>query len=896
MSQKLIVKPQGMITEPNKVGQYPPGAALYALNAAIRSFGLMEQAPKWLETTNFLTGTGLAGGVYAVADGAFTVLVYESPAGQWNATAFRPAPNGTTYVSSGTIPAPYNNDITPDGRTGMLLMRNRLIVTTQYRSFVIDYIFPNNSGGLTSLGPRYCGLYQSGILDRDQNLLATAAEKGTLSNNSHMSAVVVNTAKFTDGYELVGPPSVPFDFANLNATLSEAAMRWYVRRATTTQSSIYVEQTTVDMYRTREQSVGYDSVNNKYIPIANGSSFYKTKQRKSGSLTPNFRQTEIFFDGALPNAFGEQLLTNVAVGGGAALPLPPVPSKTCAVFRGHAFYANRFDPATITLLSPFFWGNIPHTASINYRTYGVGVRTFLGTSAATVNGSPTISTMTTVNGLELGQDIVVYRAGTSTLVLSGEVSSVNQGALTVTASVNANYTGTVDVYAYDIIEINGARFRADLSPQLLAYAMTVYEPIVGYAPDWDITAPALEPVTSSAAAGVYPAFVPTGGLVIRMRTNESLSIRATRGNFYSPELPTFFSPAEEFEGKEQLNGFAWSENNEPENCPPANYQFVGGGEIYKIIATRDCLWFFCSDGLFRLSGNGGSVGDGYDWVIDPVDPSLVIANVNCACVLREYVYAYTNRGLVSISSEGQVRELSDGRVNVSTVPDLEYRIPNADGFREATDNGIVMSPWMAANPREDEVTLSIPLNANQGQMWVYNTKTDTLVARIPSVFPGTRGATFGVWSENYSSIIAVSQNVRHLYSVPTTEGFEEMRVKFQPLYGASPNSAHTMKHWQDVQVSFRTPAPHSGRTVRLDGVGTATAGTRALPQTSYSVDGTPSETSRVGFTIPRAFPAVANTFSCELTVSASPAGVTNPVALEGISVNYIDFTDQRDVR
>ena len=37
MSQQLVAKPQGIISEPNKVGQFPPGAFAFASNCAIRS-------------------------------------------------------------------------------------------------------------------------------------------------------------------------------------------------------------------------------------------------------------------------------------------------------------------------------------------------------------------------------------------------------------------------------------------------------------------------------------------------------------------------------------------------------------------------------------------------------------------------------------------------------------------------------------------------------------------------------------------------------------------------------------------------------------------------------------------------------------------------------------------
>lgn len=878
MTTQLVAKPQGVLTEPNKVGQYPPGAFALLTNGAIRSFGCLEQVEQWSASSS-LGGTPI-GGAYVVASRKLTVFLTEMDSTDNWVLSYFWLNESSGALSTGNITLTGNLPfyMTSDQRTGMLIMRNRLIITTPVEAFAIDFI-EDTTGALSAVeGPRPCGPYQPAINDRS---VATTAEAdgGVLGPNKHMSATAVHRVVFPDGYEIMSVPAMLWDFANLSSTLTQIPSAWEVV-SNVLYSSINQKQK-LDVYRTREQSVGYDSINNKYLPVATGSSFYlsKTADRTSSFTT--------LTDSTLASALGESLLTNVAVGGAAALPRAPTSAKTCAEFRGHAFYANRIEPPSITILNPYFWGVIPQTAPATIATYGIGFRRY--TAAAATNGSATVTGLANTTGVTAEQNIVVTRTDTGATVLQGLV--VSKTASTVTANVSSSYTGSVTVTIEDVIKVNGTPIGVGASASAFALNLITN----GFYNRLDVTAVALEPQMAITGAGVYPGYAPTGGLMIRDRLNGfTFSLRATNGNNYSPRLPEITATALVIESKPQPNGFAWSENNEPENCPAANYAFAGAGEIYKIIATRDCLWFFCSDGLFRLSGNGGSVGDGYDWVIDPVDPRLVIHNPNCAVVHREYVYAYTNRGFISISSEGVVRELSDGRLNPSAADTT--KLPNRTWTyvdNNAVNDSIV---WMAVDSANDEVWLRTgSWESNPKQIWVYNTKTDTFCVRIPTLYSPREVPTLGIYNQGqqlvYTLFAGRSQMHRPNNNVGNSvRNYEELAVTIQPIYGNSKNSAHTVKHWQDIQFSFKTPQPVSSCLITLRGVGDQQV--RTIPQ----VTGRPnSENSRVGFAIWRNFPAMSNACSFTMFLGATTA-VSSPVTLEAFSVNFIDFTDQRATR
>lgn len=882
MSQQVVAKPQGVISEPNKVGQFPSGAFADCSNIAIRSFGQAEQVEKWSTSTSL--GATINGGVYALSTRRLTVFVFQTATDEWTVRYFwRNESAGTVTVGSVALTnaSGFGNWIRDDQRTGMLIMRNRLIIASETEPFAIDFIEDTATGALLSVnGPRKCGAYQPVIYDRD--FLTTAeADGGVLGPNKHMSGTAIQRIVFRDGYELLSAPAMLWDFANLSTTLAQVPSTWTVY-SKVPFSSAYAEHK-LDVYRTREQSVGYDSINNKYLPVATGSSFYLSK---TADRTAFF--TDIV-DGTLANSLGESLVTNVSVSGASAIPFPPTTAKTCAEFRGHAFYANREEPATCTLLSPYFWGSIPSTAPTAIATYGVGVRTYL--AAAATNGSPTVTGLANTTGVVAGQNLTYARTDTGSIVGYGEVLS--KTATTVTSTVNSTYTGSVTVTTEDVIQLHGTRFGVGRSASEFASNMNVGGDVQAIQ---DVSAVALEPQPAITGVGVYPGFSPTGGLIIRMRTvGYQIELRATNGNNYSPRLPEITETVLTIRSTPQPNGYAWSENNEPENCPASNFAFAGSGDIHKILATRDCLWFFCSDGLYRLSGNGGSVGDGYDWVLDPVDLRLVIHNPSCAVVHGEHVYAYTNRGLVRISSEGTVSELSDGRINPSSG-DTSGKLPNA-GWTIISSNGTSSaSAWMTVDTDNDEIWLRVgSYQESPTQIWVYNTKTDTFCIRIPTLYSPREVPTYGVYSltENVIQTVFSGRSTIHL---PTngsylSRAYEEAFFTTQPIYGGEKTASHTLKHWQDIQFSFRCPQTAAGAIVYLRG----TDGTQ-VSRTIPVVTGTPSaESARVGFTVWRNFPAMSNALAYTVFIGAT-TGSQSPVALEATSVNFIDFTTQRNTR
>ncbi|WP_413581102.1 hypothetical protein [Bdellovibrio sp. HCB288] len=96
------------------------------------------------------------------------------------------------------------------------------------------------------------------------------------------------------------------------------------------------------------------------------------------------------------------------------------------------------------------------------------------------------------------------------------------------------------------------------------------------------------------------------------------------------------------------NGLMWSKNQQPEHVPSAHLEFVGSKNypIRRIIPLRDSLFILKTDGVFRLTGSGGS------WSIEPLDTSTKIIAPDSAAVVNNQIFCLADQGVVAISDVG----------------------------------------------------------------------------------------------------------------------------------------------------------------------------------------------------------------------------------------------------
>jgi hypothetical protein len=99
---------------------------------------------------------------------------------------------------------------------------------------------------------------------------------------------------------------------------------------------------------------------------------------------------------------------------------------------------------------------------------------------------------------------------------------------------------------------------------------------------------------------------------------------------------------------------AWSKPGEPEHVPPGYFKEIGESicPIERIIPTRDALFVFKTDGVWRVSGYSPDTLQ-----IDEFDRTMRLAHPNAACEWSGRIAAWTNKGVLLIS-DGGAEEIS----------------------------------------------------------------------------------------------------------------------------------------------------------------------------------------------------------------------------------------------
>ena len=102
------------------------------------------------------------------------------------------------------------------------------------------------------------------------------------------------------------------------------------------------------------------------------------------------------------------------------------------------------------------------------------------------------------------------------------------------------------------------------------------------------------------------------------------------------------------ENDEYQNGLAWSKIQQPEHVPSAHLEFIGSKSyaIKRILALKESLFILKEDGVFRLTGSGGS------WSIDALDTSTILVATDTAVVVNNQIMCLSNQGVVAISDVG----------------------------------------------------------------------------------------------------------------------------------------------------------------------------------------------------------------------------------------------------
>lgn len=739
MARELLVKPLGLVTRPNIYGQYPVGGMLTAQNLVMRSPGIIETAPALVAGVSMGAANNVVHDLFPLDGGRMSSLA-RTGVGVW-----------TAYIDStaSTYRTPLNSlQYSNTGR----------ITTTRARGRVFYNSISQGTGVIDSTNPtppaviRMAGLQQPKIY----TVNSTTTNAVAIVNNACVGYAVCTRRIQSDGYEIASKPSLIYIYRNTSGSTQNILLTVLAEASQGLIADDYVE-----LYRT---NILFNSV----VTSDPGTTLQliASVQLTAADLAAAFvTLTDDTLPGPLGVTSGRALYTNPGQKGLLGGHRLPDIAECVTNFKQYTFLGNVLERPRLEFQIPSGHGTteLAQWDNAAFRANGIGLRTVTG--VVTI-GSANITGVSATHMLGIVQGQVYFAGSGGAAFPAGTTVSSAAGA-TITMSAVATASGT-GISLNDRIEIAGVNFELFRSPQDFARLLGV---ILGNAQT--------EVTTNSALFAVED---PTLGLTtitwiiepIRPNTGVTWTVRATNGQNYSPPLTQYNLTATTLPYTRTKNMIRWSNDSQPEHFPAPNEDSVGNAEIIALEATRDALWIFCTDGLFRLSGAGGQ------WRLDTADTTIVLASPRASCVLKEAVYAYTNQGLVRITDAG-TENLSEQIVG-DILPGAEY---------SETASIIV-----ERNEAEDEIVIRLDAT----QCYVYSVREGSFTTVL---FTDVTAMAYARYPASGLPTLAVGQSPAG--SAPSyslwnaTASFLAPTARFHPLFAQDPFAS---KQWIDGTFIF----------------------------------------------------------------------------------------------
>jgi hypothetical protein len=415
--------------------------------------------------------------------------------------------------------------------------------------------------------------------------------------------------------------------------------------------------------------------------------------------------------------------------------------------------------------------------SFEYHWDGLGGTERYGFTQDATNQLTDLVTSTSIRvGMRVWDGAHPFATGTNIDADTYVSSITGSGPYTITLSKNAIGTGFARYYFSDILTVNGVEWayttdsttaQASIANRVLPHRSTYYG-------TQDLAADRAAMVVCeymsrwvSANAGTYtihpwvrhaqPYYAderiddgPAGVLVWEERQRDNvgivLTVNSGARSFFEPAIP-----ADGLVSVQRRHAVVWSETGEPEHVRLLSY--AGAGEewepAWRGVATRDALFLFKRDGIWRLTGTGGQ------WRIDPVSTDHRLLGPECVGVLGDAVYAWTNHGVVRIT-DGGITQISHPRIRKDLRADEETLLDDGwVGVQPVTASGILSPPaegswvltdraaaFLVCNPKESEVVVGAPGTDGADALWVWSEKFGAWVGKWVSGAALSRCACF----------------------------------------------------------------------------------------------------------------------------------------------------------
>lgn len=743
-----VYTPLGLITSTNKHGHYPDGALSRAINVCMRRPGTIEPVPARVTWASNAADSSTVDRMWA---GDANVLVYSVSGGLFWVNA-----SGRTGVT------PYSGWLLNASYARFMRARGRYFIGTAGGPVVCDSESDSSARPAGIAAPPHIGVQSIPGVTGDQ----------AIANNQNANYVAIVIRRQTDGYTVASAPSNVLNV--VNASGSTIALTLGVRWTT---AHTYFAGDIIELYRTASQVSGTDP--GARLRLCGSHTI------TSGEATAQFAEVT---DNTANAALGADLYASPGQPTQSARPnRTPSLSRDMAMFKGYAFYATTYGHVRGVFKIRGSVGDLGSAgAPAAQRIHGIGTRSQQGDFTS---GNANILNVTNTAGLAIGQEL----DDRAIPLIQPGATITNIVGTTVTMSSPATGTlATATFDSFDRIEIGGTVYRFDDVRELNENITVANVPLLARSDAYMVQ----EVNGATATPGRADGNITLLFEVPYYQTNSApVTFRATNGQNYVPPLESLTGTVYTYPITARYNLLTFSKLDQPEHVPSENELPVGSGVIYRLITTKDALFAFCSDGLYRVTGDAGV------FRVDLVDEKLQLASSSAVDTMQNRVWAYTNRGMVRIGPGGVETEISDARVK-DVLPGATLD-PSTDA---ATGS---YSTFLTCDPHNREVRLCIRVGTTS-TIYLYNTLTDSFTTIVDATTSDVRSEVFAPFESGILWTATGSGSTRPIYEYSSSVYRTDYDLRFQPFTGDG--NAFSLKQWADFDFLF-IDSPDAARTL-----------------------------------------------------------------------------------
>lgn len=593
MSQKLDLALRGLFTSPNSLSGIPPGALVVADNIVINSKNLGESRRGQTQYGSPLA-VGMSGEVNKIFNYASSLIVnyknklaYDSGSGTW-----------VDY--SGTYNAPSNSY-----KMRSLEALKNFYFTTDAGVYKIDELAgtPRPAGAPKALGGEG----------------STTGGSGFLVNDSAVAYRMVWAFRDANNNLILGAPSQRLVVENSTGGDKDVSLTFPVPDGLTTDWFYQIYRSLGTLTATAEPTDELQLV-------------------IQDSLTSGQIAAKAFtvVDSTPYSLMRTTLYTSPSQEGIANANLQPPFALDMDVFKNCAFYANVTQKQTLAVA----------LISVDSPSLGYVVDGTVGTVSASV----TLSTIADTTLLRVGMRCV------GTGIPANSVIVTIPTATTVTISHAATATATVSVEFQDRVTVGGVDYWAGSAESLVTNTFLLFN---SSTPGTNINETAINLVrvinTSTSNTTIYAYYTSAlddlpGQMLFEERSIGGAVFYATStaGTSFSPALPSSDTTVGS-DNESRQNRVMISKQGQVEAVPIYSYLDIGSANfpIQRCVALRDGIFFFKSDGVYRVSGEIFQ-----NFTVTLLDNTVVLKAPESAVPFNNQVFCFTTQGVVAVTDSG----------------------------------------------------------------------------------------------------------------------------------------------------------------------------------------------------------------------------------------------------